>query len=485
MGYMRILSRLFFIGISLFLFLLISRQTVSAATLGSVSDTITTSRPSASAPLVFDQAAATQSATVVDNKSIYLASDSALFMPDTGETMTVGVNLASESASVNSQRVLYFTSNITNAHHKGDDVQVPITALHVIKFTTQSVIPVNGKITLTFPALTSGDANNAASPSATTFQMNGLASGQIKIASGTSDVSGNFTITVNNPSSGTSPTVVLSANTTTIAAGTVIKIFLGCSAIDANPNCTTQVPRIINPTKTATAGTADTWSINITTTDVSNAVDLDTGKAKIGTIESVSVSANIDPSFTFTIAGIADNTDLNSSSYCGASHEKDTTNTGISPTATDVNLGTVNSTASNSAAQLITIASNAVSGYSLTATSSGHFINPSSGSFLPNAQGDPTANDTPVPLSMTVGTPSYGITACDAGGKVATGTWGVNGDLRFANPSSAYLYTLVNSSAQPVSGGDKIVIIYRANVSTQTPAGIYRTVETYVATPIF
>src|SRR5689334_15169136 len=75
-----------------------------AATLGSVSDTISTSRPSASNVLNADQAASATQVSVVDlgpsaSSTIYLASDSAIFLRDTGETQNA-VNVASMSGQV-------------------------------------------------------------------------------------------------------------------------------------------------------------------------------------------------------------------------------------------------------------------------------------------------------------------------------------------------------------------------------------------------
>jgi len=120
----------------------------------------------------------------------------------------------------------------------------------------------------------------------------------------------------------------------------------------------------------------------------------------------------------------------------------------------------------------------------ITATSSGHFANVGSGAFLPNAQGDPTSNDTPSPSTMTLGTAAYGIHACDVNGKVTTNIWGQAPD-KFANPSATNLYTLVNSSTAPALSGDTIIVLYRATAAGSTPPGIYKNVLTYLATPIF
>jgi len=352
------------------------------------------------------------------------------------------------------------------------------SALHVVKFTSQNAIPASSNIRIAFPVLKSGESNNPSSPSATTFQMNGLTQSSIKVLQGGTDITSNFaSIVVNNPTVGTSPTIVFTLGAQSIPAGSVLTFFLGCTTLSGS-TCTTPDPHILNPTKTAANGIADIWTLTATTS-------VDSGKTKIATQEGVNLSANVEPTFTFTIAGIPDGTSLNSLAYCGTSHEKDTTNSGISPTATEVNLENISTAASNSAAQLLTVATNASQGYTITTNSTGHLVNATNGAFFPNAQGDPIANNTPSPFPMTIGTASYGITACDAHSKVSPSFWGANGNLRFANPSATFLYTLVNSNIMPVAGGDSIVVMYRANAAQNTPAGVYRTVMTYVATAVF
>ena len=113
-----------------------------------------------------------------------------------------------------------------------------------------------------------------------------------------------------------------------------------------------------------------------------------------------------------------------------------------------------------------------------------HFINPANGVYLQDAQGTPTANDTPSPATITAGTPAFGIHACDANSKVSTSTWG-QATAKFANPSASFYYTLVNSASEPASGGDKITIEYAATPASTTPAGDYRAVLTYVASVVF
>ncbi len=484
------------VGILLFaVFIFVPKA--SGATMGNVSDRISTSRPSASSVLFVDQAAATSSAVIIDNSSIFLASDSATFRPDTGETLNTNT-VASFSASFSSsptKRVVHFTSTISNTHHRGDPVVVPITALHTITFTNINPIPVNGEIELAFPALTSGDANNAASPSATTFQLNNIGSSQIEVWDDGSEITSNVTVTTTNPASGTSPFIRLTALSAEIAANSVVRIFLGCSASSSSA-CTTAVPRIINPTKTAAPGVADQstsgWTLNITTRDISNNLTLDTGRAKIGTVEAVQVSATVDPSLTFTISGLAAATNYNSeASDCGSN----TSTTGS--TATVVDLGTLSSSAVNNAGQVISVTTNLSTGYTITATSSGKFMDNATGFNLPDANtgGGLTANDTPAPTSIAAGTAEFGISPCGARVPSSSPNWGGSGSTvstgNFSNPWNTGVnsyYATIASYAGAATGGvsaDKTVIRYAATVAATTPAGVYTNFFTYVVTPTF
>lgn len=445
----------------------------NAASLANVSDTITTSRPSASAPLNADQAASATQISLVDNGSIYLSSDSAVLQFDTGQTQNI-VNVASMSAQIAgtpNTRNVYFTSTITNTHHKGTAVVVPITATHTIKFTTSANVPTGGHIVITFP----GSGINTASPSASAFAFNNIASGQIAINNATCS---GWSITA--------PTLdcTLSAP---ISGGVAVTVILGCTT-QSSGTCTAFSPRLVNPTKTAAAGTADSWKITVKTQDAS-AIDLDSAKAVVGTIDAVQVQGTVDAFLTFSIAGIA----------TGQSVCSDTTNpgTGLNATATFVNLGGLVSSAINISAQTLTVDTNGAAGYSITATSSGRFINPASGFWLADANGGNglTANGsatTPSPAAITAGTPAFGIHPCAVAGSYTPsvpGAWGSGGGASnfYANPwntGTNGFYASISSYSAPAATSQTNVE-YAATVSPTTPAGIYSNYFTYVATPIF
>lgn len=472
-------------------FLIFSATKVSAATLSSVKDTITNSRPSASAPITANQAANATQVTIVDNGSIFLASDSAVLRADTGETQNT-VTVASMSAANTpsaSQRIVYFNSTAANAHHAGDPITTAITAMHTVQFTVPNAIPSSGKIVLTFP----GSADTSASPSATTFAFNGLTSANAAAnISYKLDGSATCTFTVAAPS-------ITCAPSTAIAATTIITFLIGCADASTNETaCTLQSPRLINPTKTAAAGTADTWMLNIATQDT-NSVTIDSGKLKIGTIESVYVQANVDPTLTFTIAGVNNATAINNGNTTGCG-TTETTNSGINSSATVIDLGTLNNTPTaidtkigNIAAQTLTITTNGINGYSLTATSSGQLINPATGFFIASST---------TPTSFPSGDPWFGIHAC--GLDVTAATWssgsdqscnsyivGSTGDIcDYGWPTQTTSVALASDSTGPVANsitaGNGITSVeYAAGIDATVPMGLYRTVITYVATPTF
>src|SRR3989344_2254160 len=258
----------FLIAVLNFALLTFNLSKANAATISSAKDTITTSRPSASAPLASPQAASASQVTIVDNGSIFLASDSAVLRADTGETQNT-VTVASMSAAntpSSNQRIVYFNSTAANLHHQGDPITTAISAMHTMQFTVPNAIPSSGKIVLTFP----GSADTSASPSATTFAFNGLTSANAAAnISYKLDGSATCTFTVSAPS-------ITCAPSTAIAATTTITFLIGCADASTNEtSCTLQSPRLINPTKTAAAGTADLWQLIIRTQDT-NSVAIDT-----------------------------------------------------------------------------------------------------------------------------------------------------------------------------------------------------------------
>ncbi len=489
----------FVASLILFVFIL-TPQKVSAASLTTARDTITTSRPSPSSPLSANAASGATQVSIFNNGSRYLASDSAKLINGLGNLVDSAIIVSSQSAALTT---VYFGDTLGAPGGSGADVLfVPITAMHTIQFTVANAIPNAGDIVLTFPTLTSGDADNDASPSATTFQFNNLVSGtggrdNIDVFDDASDISANVTITETEPSAGAPGSLSFNLDTGTIAAGSVIKIYLGC-ATSTSSSCSVQTPRIINPTKTAAAGTVDRWKVKIDTEDASDVL-LDTATVAIGTIDSVHVLATVDPTLTFTIAGIANATAVNNGNTTGCT-QTETTNAGLASTATEVNLGVLSNTPTstntkvgNIAAQLISITTNGTGGYSLTATSSGPLRNDELGF-------DIASNTTPA--AFPNGGPWFGIHAC--GLDVTLLTWNstassacnsyITGSTDpiclYGWPTQTTSVTLASDTTGPIgnsitAGNGLTSVSYASGVSASIPAGTYQSEVTYVATATF
>ncbi len=478
-----IVKRSFYLLSLILLFGVFSVNTVDAASLSSVTDTVTTSRPSASSYLTANQTTGATFVQVADTTGTtaqWIASDSATIMTP---GFQAGLNVASMSAQQSGTpnfRYLYFTNTVTNGHSIGAVIQTAVTAKHTIKFTTVAAIPVNGKIIITYPTITDLASSNLASPSATGFEFNNLQTANI---SATLPGSSTCTWVVNVGT--TTPNITCTVATATIPAASTITIVIG--------NTT---PALINPTKTATAGTNDSWKVQMKTQD-NNGIDLDTGSAKIATIESVQVQATVEPSLTFTIAGLL-NTDNYNTISGSSSCTSETSNSGIDSTATFVNLGLLTPTGPNKAGQLLTVTTNGAAGYVITATSSGKFINPASGFYLTDnivngGNNGLTAVDTPAPWTIPAnGTAFFGISPC--GADIPTAVWGAGatsmaaGSAKTANPwntgTNSYYATIASNTGGPVSAA-KTVVRYGAEVTGTTPPGVYTTTMTYVATATF
>lgn len=474
-----------------FVLLFVLTGKVEAASLTGASDTLSTSRPSPSSPLSANASSADGSLSIFDNGSRYLASDSGiLIQKGTTNIITTNIPIASQSSTLTS---VYLGGTVgANAGAGADVLMVPITAMHTVEFTNSTTIPIGGTIVIGFP----GSGDNTASPSASTFAFNNLSTSNIKANFSAGSAACTFTVTA--------PTITCTVGTGAITAGTTVTILIGCSS-NSGASCTTQVPSLINPTKgSQTAGSADVWKINITTTD--GAINLDSATVSVGTIESVTVRANIDPSLTFTISGINTGTAVNNGNTTGCL-QTETTNTGINATATEVNLGTlansptvIDTKVGNIAAQLITISTNAANGYVLTATSSGHLRNPSTGYFL---------NDALTPQVFPAsGANFFGFHGCGLdtyNSDIGTTFWnstasntacnsyisGSTGNIcKYGWPTTASQVVVASDTSGPignslVAGNGLTSMSYAAGADAGVPPGQYSTVVTYVATPAF
>lgn len=167
------------------------------------------------------------------------------------------------------------------------------------------------------------------------------------------------------------------------------------------------------------------------------------------------VSLTVDPSFTFTVAGVADSQSVN-----GAT-------TTVTTTATTVPFGQVTIGSNGIAAQDLEIGTNAQNGYNIYA----RYTDP-----LTNASSDEITNHT-----GTNGTPtSFSAAGTEAFGYTTDDLFGTNLWAGFTTTNAP-----VATSATSITGTETTRVGFQAGVDTDTPAGTYTTTVIYTAVPAY
>lgn len=224
-----------------------------------------------------------------------------------------------------------------------------------LNFTTVNVIPISGDILITLPAVdTTGRTNDGipdtnATVATNGFDIKGITTGDITIT-GCTDV--DWTVASITPGDVSNDhTIIINRTTSTCAAGTAITV-----TIDSSPG-------LINPAPLTThvQGQADSYQINIKSRDTGDNA-LDNSDVTVSPVEGVLVSATVDETLAFTVAGVS----ADSGSYCGITRTVNTPDT----TATSVPWGSISPNylaATHNTEQQLTISTNAGSGYKVYA----------------------------------------------------------------------------------------------------------------------
>ncbi|MBU1088963.1 hypothetical protein KKA02_03750 [Patescibacteria group bacterium] len=226
--------------------------------------------------------------------------------------------------------------------------------------------------------------------------------------------------------------------------------------------------------------TADVYSFYVRHLD-SGSVVRDTTQGKIAVVESVRVTATIDPTITFII----DNTNVGSGdTRCGNVLSTNATNT----TATSVAFDSLNLSAFNDLAQRLSCVTNAANGYAVTAFESDVLENVNTGVTIPNTDCDnedcTASSETEWATENTESGFGYSIENINA--TTTTFTYGV-GTTFAARPfgqGASNAVTLFNNSSTPTTT-ERIYICYRLTISTIQEAGNYENSLTYTATATF
>jgi hypothetical protein len=343
-------KNLFFVGRFTFLFffgclvLAAHPKKLESANLTSASDTIETSRLSFHGK---NAEALTAGSTMIKMATSGTPSTSTanIFPGDTvvytasSNTYTVSEIIDDDEFSV--------TAGLVSADTDADDeFVIDRTAQHVVAFTTATAVP-NGAIKVRIKADAS-DSNNG-NPDDDGWDFNSISSGDVTCPGDTDEYD-------------------FVAGTATASGGT------GCTAgyhcfecrYSGSGNTATDLTltigdstKLINPSPSSShsegsAGTYDTYSVIIDNLSGADAV-IDSTTVKVAVIESVRVTATVDPTISFSIASLSVG-----ATACGNALD-------VSTTALTVPFGSLAIDAFKDLAQNLTVSTNADGGYTVTA----------------------------------------------------------------------------------------------------------------------
>jgi len=247
-------------------------------------------------------------------------------------------------------------------------------------------------------------------------------------------------------------------------AGATSKIGVGGSIIVGTTNGT----QLINPSSSAnrTFGIADVYFYGLRQLDSSNNV-IDLSFGKIAVDDSVRVTAIIDPTLSFTIAG-------NATMKCGAPVSIPPASS--TPTSLNFNSLVLESTANN-LSQLITATTNSSGGYIVQAFENNPLTIIGTTTTLP----DTTANNSVWPSTIDFSGFGYSM---EVGVTRAGAVLGVGGTGNYKAFGVGYSNaTTVLSHNEP--SVDSAYMCYRISATLQQPAGEYENSVSYIATATF
>lgn len=367
-----------------------------------------------------------------------------------------------------------FTTTAALATGDADDTD-PIVYLakpqHVITFTTASAIN-GGFFRVLVPAAASNSNNST--PDSTGFDFDTDSA----VGTATNATGYTFAAPVATPSGGAGCTSPANFHCFeyhyTGVGGTATSITLKIGA-------TNGVGSLIAPAPVygRTLYTADSYKVTIQNfpngVDPNSVTATDDVSTSIAVIEPVRVTATVDPSLTFMIEGLAAGT------HCSLTTDVDTT-------ASSVPLGVLTLNTFKQAAQKLTVSTNAVSGYAVTAIENERLSNLAA---VPTYIIDTTC-DAGTPCTHTssgawataTGNPGFGYTTAIVSGTTPTIAPTAPAFQHFPN-STASESPFQIMSYSTVADTHVIDVCYQIAVGATQAAGTYENQITYTATATF
>ena len=338
-------------------------------------------------------------------------------------------------------------ASLTTVKDTITDSRPSVVANHTIDFTTPTGITSGQTITITFPA---------------GFTMSSIAFGDVDLKDDGTDLA--FAATASGATWGAAVSgqvLTLTNGTTAVAAGSVMVLQIGTNATFG----TAGTPQITNTT-------AGSYVISLGGTSA-DAADL-----RIAIIDAVTVTASVDTSLTFTVAGVASGQAVNG----------DAVTTSAGATATALPFGTLTPGTAKTLAQTLSVTTNATNGFAVTVIQNQNLVSANGADIDTFKDGASTATPTAwtTPLG-TLGTEAtyghYGVTSEDS--DLNTDEFGTAlyaGNLATARTVFSHTGPADGSTANK---GQTRVAVKIQVTALQEAATDYNNRLTYVATPTF
>lgn len=364
-----------------------------------------------------------------------------------------------------------------------DPIYFKSKAQHVITFNTASAIA-NGYFTVLIPANTTTSTSNNGSPDDSGFDFNdtNYPTDPDITVTGTNTTGYTFVTGVATPSSEASCNSLYTTGayhcfevhySGSGSVGTPITITIG-STDGSN------TPILPSPTNTHNVGTADSYTFQLRHYDASDNL-IDQTNGQIALIEAVRVTATVDPTITFTIAGVTADT----GTYCGVTR----TVASVDTTAYSVPFGSLSLNTFTDAVQNLTVSTNASYGYVVTAAEDDELGK--DGAATPFIA-DTTCDSGPCTISSeqdwaTASNNGFGYSLQNVDAAIIAFEYNDSGTFLsrpFANLANTDTpQTLFYSST--VADSENAYVCYRISVGATQAAGDYENIIIYRATASF
>lgn len=400
-----------------------------------------------------------------------------------GDTVKIGPNSTKSVGSILGANQFTITAPLSLALVDGDLVIATQSAIHTVTFTTASSLT-NGIVRVKIPSATSN--NNDGLPDQTGFDFNAIATGNLTCP--TAGLTGGAwqapTASASGSNGCTSGYSCFECKFSgTLAASTAETFIIGNSTIS-----------LINPSAASghVAGTADLYTPIIEVRDLPNANLIDSISLKLAVIESVQVSATVDPTFTFSVALVG----ATQANRCGLT-------TSVASTVSTIPFGTLSANTFKQAAQTLTVSTNANSGYVVTIEEDNQMsVNGAGVTEITDSQGDDGTGSHLVRANWTTATATVS-TAYGLGYSLENvpTTGGTDATFEYDDFQTFLMKSLPCTSAAGTCGtqdtvqtimsnatsvnASSIYVCYRIDVSGTQAAGTYFNKVMYIASPQF